>query len=167
MPTALRGFGGLGFLRSRSAPPTRDQEQEANDEKSPHSPNMSDAETHAADSAPATKPTHAQPLARPTPLSTVTSPMIRTASPTLAAPLEAVLLERKRRIPAALHGAPSVGLSATGPSVGGSTSAVPAAGAKGSRFKSSPLGDVERIGTVVVERVKEDEVEEGGNDARD
>lgn len=129
---------------------------------------MSDAETHAADSAPATKPTHAQPLARPTPLSTVTSPMIRTASPTLAAPLEAVLLERKRRIPAALHGPSSVGPAATGPSVGGSTSAVAAAGAKGSRFKSSPLGDVERIGTVVVGRVKEeDEAEEGGNDTRD
>lgn len=87
-------------------------------------------------------------------------PASRSASP--APSLEAILLDRKRRLGAAATGgasatatapvnvAPAVAVGAPGPPA----RAVPAA-VKGTRFKSSPLGGGERTGVVVAEQVKE------------
>ncbi|KAJ6541667.1 hypothetical protein B0H19DRAFT_1174110 [Mycena capillaripes] len=94
----------------------------------------------------------------------------RSVSP--APSLEAILLERKRRLGAATTAPPgavsspamstaSVNLSvpagaAGGPAGVGAARSVPASvGVKGTRFKSSPLGGGERMGVVVAEQVKE------------
>ncbi|KAJ7508438.1 hypothetical protein B0H11DRAFT_2152963 [Mycena galericulata] len=89
----------------------------------------------------------------------------RSVSP--APSLEAILLDRKRRLGAAAT-APSGTLGASATSSPAVNAAVPAAGVgalsgvvraapttvKGTRFKSSPLGGGERTGVVVAEQVK-------------
>lgn len=89
----------------------------------------------------------------------------RSVSP--APSLEAILLDRKRRLGAAAATTPSApvasAVSVNSPPVvgggGGGTTVGPArvapAAAKGARFKSSPLGGGERTGVVVAEQVKE------------
>lgn len=201
VPTALRNFGGLGFLRSRSAPPIprdlpdENKQDAGNVEK--HGPIPSnDAKIEMPKPAavverqlssvvepdgPSPEYTPSAPV-EPTSVgaegkskslpantipSPVASPILRTASP---APLEAVLLDRKRRLVGA---APSAVASTT--SLSGSTApspppvigAVPARNApsKGARFKSSPLGGVEATGVIVAEKVKDgvDALEDGKN----
>lgn len=198
MPTALRNFGGLGFLRSRSAPPVpRDVDLDPNVDEN----NQDDGyvEKHGPMTMPDTKiempkpaavaerqapsivvePYDVAPEYSPSPpiemspgigaegkskslplantaSSPVLSPNLRTASP---APLEAVLLDRKRRLIGAASVAPSAVASTTslggvaGPSTPTVIGVAPARNTpsvKGTRFKSSPLG-----GVVVVEKAKE------------
>lgn len=90
-------------------------------------------------------------------------PMSRSVSP--APSFEAILLDRKRRTGAAgtVGAVPSIPSAMSGSSVPlPSTSAViggmglrRVGSIKGTRFKSSPLGGVERAGVVVAERIKE------------
>jgi len=92
----------------------------------------------------------------------------RSVSP--APSLEAILLDRKRRLGAAATApgtigspamstasvnVPSVVVSAAGGGPAGATARVVPAGFKGTRFKSSPLWGGERTGVVVAEQVKE------------
>ncbi|KAJ7292632.1 hypothetical protein C8J57DRAFT_1266576 [Mycena rebaudengoi] len=86
----------------------------------------------------------------------------RSVSP--APSLEAVLLDRKRRLgaaataPSGVGGTPATSSTSvvSGPvPTGGSPRVVVPGVAKGTRFKSSPLGGGERIGVVVAEQIKE------------
>jgi metal transporter CNNM len=114
-------------------------------------------------------PVHAPPLGLAASLGNVS----RSVSP--APSLEAILLERKRRLGAAgtapgtigspamstaSVNVPSVVVGAGGGPAGSAARLVPAT-VKGARFKSSPLGGGERIGVVVAEQVKE-QMEGGG-----
>jgi metal transporter CNNM len=85
-----------------------------------------------------------------TPVSLVSHPVIsRSSSPPLA--LEAILLDRKRRLHAATpppSGSPAVALP------GGDSRKGTSPSIKG-RFKSSPIGGGDSIGVVVAEKVKE------------
>jgi metal transporter CNNM len=208
MPTALKNFGGLGFLRSRSAPPVpRDIDPSPNiDEKSRRDgsddhygiPTLPRIDTEGTIEMPkpvaiverqipsvVVEPYEAAPVYSPAPSSEmspgidvegkskslpaanlvpglVVSPTSRTASP---APLEAVLLDRKRRLVGTASAAPSAIASTAslsgnaGPSASAVTVTAPARNAsvvKGTKFKSSPLGGGQRAGVVVAEKVKED-----------
>ncbi|KAF9466711.1 hypothetical protein BDZ94DRAFT_1186817 [Collybia nuda] len=199
MPTALKNFGGLGFLRSRSAPPIpRDTDvnpdTDENDQGNEYTkkyetsviPQTDTTETSKPDAmserlvpsivvesysvAPEhslTSPTeinsevNAEEKNKPLPLGhSISSPVARTP----LAPLEAVLLDRKRRLVGTVSAAPSA-VASTASLGGGAGSSVPTAiavapsrsilTAKGARFKSSPLGGMERTG-VVAEKVRED-----------
>ncbi|KAJ7747204.1 hypothetical protein B0H14DRAFT_2984906 [Mycena olivaceomarginata] len=174
-PLSLKG---LNFLRSRSAPPTPREpgailpaaiaERAA---ESPaainHAADGSDAPTQPLPVKPA--PGHAPPLGLAASLGNVS----RSVSP--APSLEAILLERKRRLGAAgtapgtigspamstaSVNVPSVVVGAGGGPAGSAARLVPVT-VKGARFKSSPLGGGERIGVVVAEQVKE-QMEGGG-----
>ncbi|KZP15454.1 DUF21-domain-containing protein [Athelia psychrophila] len=81
-------------------------------------------------------------------------------------PLEAVLLDRKRRlgVRAAAPGAIAIpAATVDGPALASSRAGTPA-GAKGQRFKSSPIGGGERAGVVVAEQVKEERAAGGYHD---
>ncbi|KAJ7631622.1 hypothetical protein DFH06DRAFT_1223649 [Mycena polygramma] len=98
-------------------------------------------------------------------------PASRSVSP--APSLEAILLDRKRRLVGAAS-VPTVGSPAMStaslnvPSVAGvppgTAARVAPAAVKGTRFKSSPLGGGERMGVVVAEQIKEQK-SVGGEDA--
>ncbi|RDB21713.1 hypothetical protein Hypma_011126 [Hypsizygus marmoreus] len=199
MPIALRGLGGLGFLRSRSAPPIpRDQDTPMNvDEKHGDSETFdaqdegrniaSTDHTHLitasgqgpnaersaiATAIPMPAPSSLQELVAvsdtnfgtgdnppaPTISSPFASPISRGGSPG-PVPLEAVLLDRKRRIlgtTSSTSSAASLGVSF----VGRSTSTPPSSSktdnqqnmirntpsTKGTRFKSSLLAEGDRTG---------------------
>lgn len=138
-------------------------------------PSPTDEEAHnlGTDYITMSRPVHAAPrpstapgLAAPQP--TVSGPLVRTAS--AAASLEAILLERKRRLtastgtgsgahtPAAAPASvPNLALPAAAAVAGVRAAAGPGTpAAKGTRFKSSPLGGGERGGVVVAEKVKGD-----------
>ncbi|KAJ7842260.1 hypothetical protein B0H14DRAFT_2781425 [Mycena olivaceomarginata] len=201
-PLSLKG---LNFLRSRSAPPTPREPgailPAAIAERAAESPA---AINHAADGSDApTQPLPVVIIERntpsPTPSLTPTVPddpvadvkkpapghapplglaaslgnVSRSVSP--APSLEAILLERKRRLGAAgtapgtigspamstaSVNVPSVVVGAGGGPAGSAARLVPVT-VKGARFKSSPLGGGERIGVVVAEQVKE-QMEGGG-----
>lgn len=198
MPTALRNFGGLGFLRSRSAPPIpRDVEPDENNEGDgyvePDGP-MTIARTDVKiempkpaavmerhlpsimvepyDTAPEyslSQPIEMSPgigvegTSKSLPLpNTTTSPVLPVSRTTSPAPLEAVLLDRKRRLigtagaaPSAVASTASLGGTAGPSTPTGMALARNAPSVKGTRFKSSPLGGLERAGVVVAEKVKE------------
>lgn len=170
MPTARRGLGGLGFLRSRSAPPVpRDPETDFPpvDEKAYPVPHVEidghDPGRNQSQGVDATSATSVgNPWINPSPPSAGARTSMSTLQP--VAPIEAVLLGRGRR-PVTSSGVSTMrSSSASGAAgtVGASVDlvTVPARVATGlgknSKFKSSPLGDVERIGTVVVEKVNDD-----------
>ncbi|KAG6833290.1 hypothetical protein H0H87_008922 [Tephrocybe sp. NHM501043] len=154
MPTALKSLGGLGFLRSRSAPPVpRDQGVE--EEKISPLPISPSSNSKAEEIAhtPATDrelrpvlPSGPSPSA-PAPESTKPSQHGSPIPPTIgvpALPLEAVLLDRKRRLVGAATVAPSTaslagaGGTSTPPSLDVPSPRI-AGASKGTRFKSSPL----------------------------
>ncbi|KAG6841651.1 hypothetical protein C0991_008636 [Blastosporella zonata] len=152
MPTALKSLGGLGFLRSRSAPPVP-RDQDTDDEKAsplPGIPGVVKADDLSAE-APAGELRHPLPSVHlaPAPESTKPSPhatpaLVPAMSGLPALPLEAVLLDRKRRLVGTASVAPSTA------SLGGAGTSTPPEAAmpartvtmslpKGARFKSSPL----------------------------
>lgn len=102
---------------------------------------------------------------RPVSSSGVNSPLVTSMSPRSASPapsLEAVLLDRKRRLAAA--GKDATG-SMTAPSLPGTNEnhdarapalRAPATSKGTSRFKSSPLGGGEQTGIVIAEKVQQD-----------
>ncbi|KAG5725139.1 Protein MAM3 [Termitomyces sp. T112] len=156
MPTALKSLSSLGFLRSRSAPPVpRDQDKD--NEKGEKDVNLEmptlSGQTQG-DQRPALSSSYTQAAPTPEPsrpsshagLSSV--PAIELPMPTNL-PLEAVLLDRKRRMVGTAGGAPSmVNLGSAG--AGGAVDAnlVPSTRSivqKGTRFKSSPLVEEEVV----------------------
>ncbi|KAG6916014.1 hypothetical protein DXG01_008825 [Tephrocybe rancida] len=182
MPTALKSLGGLGFLRSRSAPPVpRDPDHD--DEKLPPLPvpvpvpalpNLTpkvDVQEAPAFFIQAPDTEQRPPLitgqTAPAPITMPSEPAKPSphASPATntvglpALPLEAVLLDRKRRLVGTAGGAPSTA------SLGGAGASTPPAvdvsmapsrninATKGTRFKSSPLIE----GEVMGEKAKEGE----------
>ncbi|KAG8215827.1 hypothetical protein J3R82DRAFT_7769 [Butyriboletus roseoflavus] len=100
------------------------------------------------------------------------TPASRSAPP--SPPLEAILLERKRRLAAAAGAGKDVGFM-TVPSISGTSHnndarvpalRAPAMSPKGtSKFKSSPLGGGDRTGVVIAEKVKQD-IEDHAEDIR-
>ncbi|KAF8063504.1 hypothetical protein FPV67DRAFT_248565 [Lyophyllum atratum] len=179
MPTALhlKGLGGLGFLRSRSAPPIpRDQDSDAHtDDKaqpaddrghinapkdmppawgqSPPTeprPALLPSALSAGPTLPGNDYTGASFIKSPTPLTSPGLAVSGSSGP--APPLEAVLLDRKRRLLGTTSVAAStaslgvaLGPLASGgvpaPSVEGLPTVRNATVVKGARFKSSPLGE--------------------------
>ncbi|KAG5641358.1 hypothetical protein DXG03_005441, partial [Asterophora parasitica] len=171
MPTALKSLGGLGFFRSRSAPPIpRDDGHPsavtpANEETrlpTPDQPHVTpqSEEPHALGQRP---PTETRPGPRflfPTNDIAGSPPISKSPHPTAtavvaglpASPLEAVLLDRRRRLNGSAGGVASTTSSSSGvaPAPGSINTSSPVDHVtsirnsvvnKGTRFKSSPLGD--------------------------
>ncbi|GLB42787.1 putative protein with domain of unknown function DUF21 [Lyophyllum shimeji] len=166
MPTALKGLPGLGFLRSKSAPPIpreQDFEAPADDKGQPtgDSAQTHDAPPSAWGQSPPTEPrpalTHSASVPQtdesPGPLPARLAPVSATV-PAIAQlpalPLEAVLLDRKRRMLGTSSGAtstaslgvglgPTPGSAGTPPAVDGAAPVRNVSTPKGMRFKSSPL----------------------------
>lgn len=95
-------------------------------------------------------------------ISTLSGSVAASKSGSPAPPLEAILLDRKRRLVAAggVQVAPPPSIVLPAPASVGPVPANPRVGTpigiKGQRFKSSPLGGGERTGVVVAEQLKED-----------
>ncbi|KAJ7511808.1 hypothetical protein B0H11DRAFT_1844761 [Mycena galericulata] len=162
-PLSLKG---LNFLRSRSAPPTPREQPLAGAAAAAADARAAQAiptvvvERNTPSPTPSLTPTvpdePAPEVKKPVPVAanpaglTASLPHVgvghasRSVSP--APSLEAILLDRKRRL----------GAAATAPSgtLGASATSSPAVNAAGTRFKSSPLGGGERTGVVVAEQVK-------------
>ncbi|KAJ6601131.1 hypothetical protein DFH09DRAFT_969690 [Mycena vulgaris] len=146
------------------------------------SPSPTPSLTPTVPDDPAPVPTPAPEVQKPVPVSMPVNALGLTASPSHvgsasrsvspAPSLEAILLDRKRRLGAAATaptGSVGAGVTSTtsvnvppiaGGTVGASARAVPAT-VKGARFKSSPLGGGERTGVFVAEQVKEQMNAEG------
>lgn len=146
MPTALKGFGGLGFLRSRSAPPV------PRDEDTPRQVQFLDENEREIVEKEEIVVTPAS--TRPRSSHATTEYAGRSSSGTLvnqtgniSAPLEALLLDRKRRlvgtaaVPTASMGGAPPGLTGAGPLAVDGVPAIRTGAAKGTRFKSSRLSD--------------------------
>ncbi|KAJ3874093.1 hypothetical protein F5051DRAFT_104098 [Lentinula edodes] len=131
-------------------PPTRI----SSDERPAYNP-AAEATSEKLAKVPPFQPTIVSPVAKVANAAQFIPPGSRSASP--APSLEAFLLDRKRRIGVSASGSPGLLAASTGASL----VAVPVAGSvslratpsKGARFKSTPLGGIDKPGNLLADRV--------------